>query len=433
MIPNTSITNISAYEKTSLDFRKIKGKTIEERFRPFYEYVKDRQKELNYPFARQFKRQFDNSHLRSNNNPDLESMNYGSQDYLGLSGESEVLDYVINRIKEIGFHTAGSPVLVGRTQESDQIEKKISRLLETEYTLIFPTGWMACFAAIAAHVTSQDYILLDEYAHNCLQVASKYSTNNIKKIRHNEVNQIENALQEIRKENKISAIFIVIEGLYSMHSDIPNLTSIYELSKQYDAIVVLDIAHDFGSIGKNGLGILNQIDSIDLDRMIVCGSFSKSFASIGGFVSGSKYIETQISIHSNTYMFSNAIPQFQSAVINKCIDIVFSEEGEKRRIELLEKSIYVRNNLQDAGLKILGVPSAIIPIEINSLKKARFMSKIFEEKGIILNLVEFPAVPRQIGLFRLQISSAYNYDFLDRAIDLIISANDYAEQFLSDH
>lgn len=426
----TKIINHEAYNKTSLDFRKISGLTIQNRYQPFYQYVKERQDEKNYPFARQFYRTPDGSMLRNVNSFELESMNYGSQDYLGLSNEPSVLNYAINKVKEIGFHTAGSPVLVGRTQESESLENKLTEILNTEYTLIFPTGWMACFAAVAATVTSKDFIILDEYAHNCLQVASKFSTDNIRRVKHNDLDHLEILLSEIRKSDTQSGIFIIVESLYSMHSDSPSIEKIYRLSIKYAAIIILDIAHDFGNIDENGLGILNRITDIDLDRIILCGSFSKAFASIGGFVSGSKYLETQITIHSNTYMFSNAIPQFQTAIINKCMDIIFSDEGKKRRSQLLEKSIYVREQLINSGLKILGNPSAIIPIEINSLKKARFMSKIFEENGIILNLVEFPAVPRQIGLFRLQICSNYDYSFLDKAINLIIKTNSYADSYL---
>jgi len=426
----TEIIDHEAYEKTSLDFRKINGLTIQTRYQPFYDYVKQRQQEKNYPFARQFYRTSDTSLLKNLNFPEVESMNYGSQDYLGLSNNTEVLNYAIDKVREIGFHSAGSPVLVGRTQESDVLEKKLTQILNTEYSLIFPTGWMACFAAVAATVTSKDHIILDEYAHNCLQVASKFSTNNISRVKHNNINDIESHIVEIRKNDTQSGIFIIVESLYSMHSDTPNIQEIYRLSVEYDAIIILDIAHDFGNIHESGLGILNRYPIIDLNRIILCGSFSKAFASVGGFISGSKYLETQITIHSSTYMFSNAIPQFQTAIINKCFDIIFSNDGKERRKQLIKKSIYIRQKLVDNGFKILGIPSAIIPIEINSLKKARFMSKIFEENGIILNLVEFPAVPRQIGLFRLQISSAYEYAFLDRAINLIIKANTYADSYL---
>jgi len=424
------ISDPTAYEGSILDFRKVKGKSVKERYEPIHNWVVSRQIEGNWPFFRTFKRSFDSSILFSG--AEDENINLGSQDYLGLGQNLDVLEAGIYSAKTFGFHSAGSPSLTGRTHISSAREQEISEKLGTEKTILFSAGWMACFAAVAGTVTIKDHIILDEFAHNCLQVAAKFSTPNLHKIKHNSAEDLKLRLSHIRENDKENAIFIVIEGLYSMHSDSPNIISFLELANEYEAIIILDVAHDFGSIGTNGLGILENLESIPQEKMIICGSFSKTFASTGGFVSGSRFLETQISLNSNTSVFSNAISQFQSGIIKKSLDIAFSEKGKKLRTDLIEKSKYVREQLSAIGIKVWGVPSAIIPIEIDSPKKARLMAKIFANSGIILNLVEFPAVPRSIGLFRFQISTEFSYEFIDKAILKIAeawhNANLYVEE-----
>jgi 7-keto-8-aminopelargonate synthetase-like enzyme len=424
----SKIINPNAYLGSVNDFRNKNGKNLKERSAPFHEWVTDRKNEVNFPFNRIFNRTIDSSILFNEKGEDM--MNFGSQDYLGLGKREDVLEAGIESVKKYGFHTAGSPLLTGRTLISTNVENKISKKIGTESTLIFPTGWMACFAAVAGTVSSKDYLFIDEYSHNCIQVAAKYSTDLLYRFKHNDLTDLENKLNTIRKKDKLKTIFIVLEGLYSMHSDSPDLERALKLLNKYDAILILDIAHDFGSLGAEGRGILETVSNVPSDKVIITGSFSKTFSATGGFVSGIKEIETQIALSSNTYMFSNAISQFQCGIINKCLDIVFSNEGFKLRDELMKKSIYVREKLSVNGFKLWGNPSAIIPIEIDSLSKARFISKIFEENGIVLNLIEFPAVPKSIGLFRFQISSSFSYEFLDKAINVLIKSNEYANSII---
>ncbi|MEO8149064.1 MAG: pyridoxal phosphate-dependent aminotransferase family protein [Bacteroidia bacterium] len=321
-----------------------------------------------------------------------------------------------------GIHSAGAAILTGRSSITDELEKRIATILQQDQALVFSSGWMACFSAIAGLVTKEDCIVMDSLSHNCLDVAAHYATTNVFKFMHNNIEDLENKLKSLRAKNAQNGIFIVVESLYSMNSDGPDLKAIQQLAITYDAILIIDVAHDFGCLGTHGLGNLENMQLENAENLVITGSFSKTFASNGGFVAGSQVIRQRITFFGPTYTFSNAISPVQCAIVNSAMQIVFSHEGELLRAKLMENILHILKCMHQAGFKTNGNPSAIIPVLIGDERLARLISKNITQSGVIANLIEYPAVPRGKAIFRFQMMANYTKDVIEKTLALFIKA-----------
>ena len=408
----------------SYDYKKVKGQTINDRYLDFNTWSESRKRDGVWPFSKTFTTKPDIV-VKAHSNYDLEIfeyVNFGSQDYLSLSNHPNVISVAANAINKFGIHSAGSAILTGRSSLANDLEIRLAKIFKTDQCLLFTSGWMACFGAIAGLATEGDYILQDILSHNCLDVASHYISKNVSRFRHNDTDDLERKLIYISGKSPESCIFIVTESLFSMNSDSPDINKLIELKTKYNAILIIDIAHDFGSMGEYGFGLLEDMESGDLENVVIIGSFSKTFSANGGFVAGQSSIRERLTFFAPTYTFSNAIAPMQCAVANKCLDIVLSEEGKTLRSKLMSNVMYMRKKLIENGFKVNGKPSPIIPVLIDNVSVARIMSLKLTEAGYIFNLIEYPAVPKGQALFRLQMMAAYSFSLLDAAFENFLNA-----------
>jgi 7-keto-8-aminopelargonate synthetase-like enzyme len=195
-----------------------------------------------------------------------------------------------------------------------------------------------------------------------------------------------------------------------MNSDMPDLKKVVELIKKYEAILILDIAHDFGAMGEKGLGILESLGNERPDNIVLVGAFSKSFASNGGFVAGPLSIRKRMIVFAPTYTFTNGISPMQCAVANKCADIIFSERGDQLRKKLMENILHAWQEFSKYGFHVNGIPSPIIPVVIGDEALTRIMGRENIRKGLLANISEFPAVPRRQAIFRFQMMANHSFD-----------------------
>ncbi|MBS0358936.1 MAG: pyridoxal phosphate-dependent aminotransferase family protein [Proteobacteria bacterium] len=343
----------------------------------------------------------------------LKGINFASQDYLGLSSHPKIVELGKKTIEEYGVHSAGSAVLFGNTKFSTQLEQTISKFLGYNYTVLYPTGWGAGFGVVTGLIRPSDHVVMDRLSHACLQTGAKAATNKRHYFSHLDNQEVEKILKKIRTEDKKNAILVVTESLFSMDSDSPNLEVLQKICKSHSAFLLVDMAHDLGCIGEKGLGnpeIQEMIEKID----IVMGSFSKTFASNGGFVcTDSKAVLEYLSFFSNPRTFSNALSPAQAACVNEAFLIVQSPEGKKLRKDLLERSLYLREKLSNYGLKCIGSPSAIIPVVIGDEGLTRILTRLLADHGIITNIVEYPGVAKGAARLRIQIMAGHTYDELD--------------------
>jgi glycine C-acetyltransferase len=337
----------------------------------------------------------------------VKGVNYASQDYLGLTSHPAIHDAAIKALTDFGPHSAGSPVLCGNTRLSQDVESELGALLKCEHVALFATGWQAGFGTIVGLVRPDDYILIDILAHACLKAGTYAATRNVQSVAHLDPGSIEARLRRIRSKDVTNGILVVTEGLFSMDSDTPDIRAIQEVCTRYGATLLVDIAHDLGCMGANGGGVL-EIQGLLGHVDLVLGSFSKTFASNGGFIaSGSESVKQFIKFYSNSQPFSNALSPIQAGVVRKAISIVRSTEGRELRGRLHGAAECLRTEVQLRGMTVLGNTSPIVPVLAGSEALGRVSSGLLFEKGVFANMVEHPAVPRGRSRFRFQVMASH--------------------------
>ncbi|HEX8369832.1 MAG TPA: pyridoxal phosphate-dependent aminotransferase family protein [Pyrinomonadaceae bacterium] len=348
----------------------------------------------------------------------IEKINFGSQDYLGLASHPSIRDAAVRALNEYGPHSASSAILQGNTGISRQLEQSIADLMQMEHVLLFPTGWAAGFGTIAGLVRPNDYVVLDRHAHACLMQGARAATDKHTFFRHNDVADCRRKLEKIRAKDTTNAILVVSEGIFSMDSDSPDVLKLQELCHEFNAVLLLDVAHDLGALGPNGTGqpgLQNMLGKIDL----VMGAFSKTFSSNGGFLATHNLsVKQYISIYGGSYTFSNALSPVQTGVVDEAIRIARSEEGDRLRKKLFDNIYRLRAGFSAAGLECLGEPSPIVPVSVGDEKLAKWTSRALEQNGLIANLVEYPAVARGRARFRFQVMASHSTRQIDSAIQI---------------
>jgi len=206
----------------------------------------------------------------------MRGVNFASQDYLSLSSHPAIKATAIETIERCGVHSAGSPALVGNTSHSVALEREIAQFVEMDHVVLYPTGWAAGFGVVKGLVRSADHVVMDMLAHSCLQEGAHAATNNVHLFRHLDNEYCRNILAKIRAKDAQNGILVVTEGLFSMDSDTPDLGALQALCHEYNATLVVDVAHDLGCLGKDGrghIGMQDMLGKID----VVMGSFFQDF------------------------------------------------------------------------------------------------------------------------------------------------------------
>ncbi|MDP4199132.1 MAG: aminotransferase class I/II-fold pyridoxal phosphate-dependent enzyme [Bacteroidota bacterium] len=381
------------------------------RTEPFFEWQEERRNAGLWPYSRiMIERPDSSGMLRDERGTVRRGLNFASQDYLSLASHPAIIAAAAEALHTFGPHSAGSPVLTGNTTLSSRLEREISDFVGMEHVLLFPTGWAAGFGAITGLVRPYDHILIDSLAHACLQAGANAATQNVRQYRHLDAESLRSMLVTIRATDSENGILIITEGLFSMDSDVPEIERLQALAHEYDATLFVDVAHDFGATGPGGAGTIarqHMLGKVDL----VMGSFSKTFASNGGFLASNRAAVWQtVKYYGGTHIFSNALSPIQAAVVSEALRIVRSEAGEELRQKNRAVSELLRTELHTHGLRVAGEPSPIVPVMIGSEKIARIASKLIAERGLLANLVEFPAVAVGTARFRMQCMAGHRAD-----------------------
>ena len=349
-------------------------------------------------------------------------LNFSSQDYLGLAAHSQITRAACDAIARYGVHSAGSTALAGAMDFADELEATIAEHLRTPYVTLYPTGWAAGYGVSRGLVRASDHVVIDALAHNCLQEGAAASTKNLHLFRHLDVEHAREKLAAIRAKDAHNGILLITESLFSMDADTPDLAAFQAVCREFGALLVVDVAHDLGCLGPRGtghLGLQGMLGQVD----IVMGSFSKTFASNGGFVaSHRREIREYFRYLSPSNTFSNALSPAQIATILAAFKIVRSSEGDERRAKLLGAINALRDGLEARGSQALGAPSPIVPVLIGRDDIARTATKIAGDAGVLVNLVEYPAVSRNTARFRMQVMSAHQPSACELAAGRITDA-----------
>ncbi|WP_117193160.1 aminotransferase class I/II-fold pyridoxal phosphate-dependent enzyme [Rhizobium terrae] len=349
-------------------------------------------------------------------------VNFASQDYLNLSTHPAVIQAATKAANTYGVHSAGSAALMGLTELTMELERTVAKFFHVADATVFPTGWGAGFGLIKTLVKPWDHVIIDVLAHACLQEGADSATANVHRFPHCSNEAVERRLSRIRQGDRNAGILVVTETVFSMDSDVPQLRDLQQMCRKFDATLMVDVAHDAGAIGPRGRGYLETqgvLGEID----IVMGSFSKTFASNGGFVATNRpELKPALRYACGPLTFTNSMSPVQAATVLECFRIVDSAEGQQRRTRLMSNITYMREQMAEAGFALLGQNSAIIPVIVGTNGTSRMMTSYALRHGAIVNLVEYPAVSKNGCRWRVQVMHDHTTDQIDRFVETAKSA-----------
>jgi len=333
----------------------------------------------------------------------------GSNNYLGLTNHPRVKEAAIKAIEKYGSGCAGSRFLNGNLEIHEELEAKLSRFFRKEASLVFATGYQTNLGAISALVGRSDVAIIDKYDHASIIDGCRLSFGQVKKFRHNDMDDLERVLEGLKGKGKL----IIVDGIFSMEGDIADLPSIVKLAKAYDARVMVDDAHAVGVLGEGGRGTAEHFaleDEVDL----IMGTYSKSLAAIGGFVTGSRQVIDFIKHMGRSMIFSASLPPALVASVSTALDII--EEEPRLRIQLWKNTHKMLQGYKALGYDTGTSETPIVPIVIKDSMKVYEMCKLLFEHGVFVNPVVTPAVPPGRELLRTSYMATHTEEQLDKVL-----------------
>jgi len=338
---------------------------------------------------------------------------FGSNAYLGLTNHPKVKEAAIAATKKYGTGMAGSRFLNGTLDIHLKLEKKLADFVGKEDAIMYPTGFQVNAGVVSCLTGREDYILWDELDHASIIDGHRLSFSQKLKFKHNDMDSLEKHLQRCEPD-KIK--LIVVDGVFSMEGDVANLPEIVKLAKKYQANIMVDEAHSLGVLGRQGRGVCDYFNVIpDVD--LIMGTFSKSLASIGGFIASSEPVINFLRHNSRTYTFSASSTPAATAAASAAIDIMINEP---ERIEhLWQLTNYALQGFREMGCEIGPTSTPIIPLFIRDDAKTFQVTQDLFEEGIFVNPVVSPAVSPSDSLIRFSLMATHTFSQLDFAMEKI--------------
>ena len=338
---------------------------------------------------------------------------FGSNAYLGLTNHPKVKEAAIEAIKKYGSGCAGSRFLNGTLDLHVQLEKRLAKFVGKEDAIVFSTGFQVNLGVISCVTGREDYILWDELDHASIIEGHRLSFSTKLKFKHNDMESLEKQLQKCEPD-KVK--LIVIDGVFSMEGDVAKLPEIVALAKKYDASIMVDEAHGIGVFGDHGRGTCNHFGVTD-DVDLIMGTFSKSFASIGGFVASDESVINYLRHNARSYIFSASNTPAATAAANAALDIMLNEP--ERIQHLWDLTNYALNGFREMGCEIGNTSTPIIPLFIRDNDLTFLIVKELFEAGIFVNPVVSPAVASNDTLIRFSLMATHTKEQLDYALEQI--------------
>ncbi len=335
----------------------------------------------------------------------------GSNNYLGLTNHPKVKEAAIEAIKKYGTGCAGSRFLNGTLDIHVKLEEKLASFIRKEAALIFSTGFQVNLGVISAIVGKDDIVIIDKMDHASIIDGCRLSFGEVKKFRHNDMADLERILKDYEDKSKL----VIVDGVFSMEGDIANLPEIIALAEGYGARVMVDDAHGIGVLGKTGRGTAEHFDLEDRIDLIM-GTYSKSLASIGGFIAGSADVIHYIKHFARSLIFSASPPPASIASVSAAVDIIENEPG--RREMLWKNTGKMFKAFKALGFEVGPSQTPIIPIVVGEDEKAFTMAMMLQEEGVFANVAVSPAVPNGKALIR----TSYMATHTDEHLDIVLKA-----------
>ncbi len=334
----------------------------------------------------------------------------GSNSYLGLTTDDRVKAASIDAIRKYGTGNAGSRFLNGTLDLHIVLEKRLADFVHKDAALLFSTGFQANLS-VSALIDKNDTVIIDKSDHASIVDGTRLGFGTIKRFKHNDMKSLESVLKRLDpKTGKL----VIVDGVFSMEGDIVNLPELVKLKKKYNFRIMVDDAHAIGVIGKNGRGTSDHFELTD-QVDIIMGTFSKSLASLGGFIASDKLTINYLKHHARSLIFSASITPASTAAVMAALDIM---EKEPDRIEKLWKNTrFMKNGLEDLGFDTGGSVTPIIPVRAGNKETTLMMWRLLFNSGLFVNPVLPPAVPPNKGLIRVSLMATHAIGQLEFALD----------------
>jgi len=340
---------------------------------------------------------------------------FGSNSYLGLTNHPKIKEFTKSTIDKYGTGCAGSRFLNGTLDIHIELEERLANFVGKEAALVFSTGFQVNLGVLATLTGRTDYILLDEMDHASIIDGARLSFSKVIKYRHNDMVDLEKKLSKLPLE---AIKLIATDGVFSMEGDIAKLPEIVVLAEKYNANIMVDDAHGLGVMGKNGAGTAAHFgltDEVDL----IMGTFSKSFASLGGFIAADKSVIEYLKHHARALIFSASMTPASVASTLGALNII---ESEPEHLENLWRNTdHALELLKNSGLEIGKTESPIIPIYIRNNEQTFLLTKLLQENGVFVNPVVSPAVAAEDSLIRFSLMASHSFAQIEEAVEKISS------------
>ncbi|MBT1704489.1 serine palmitoyltransferase [Chryseosolibacter indicus] len=335
---------------------------------------------------------------------------FGSNSYLGLTNHPYIKESAQKALKKYGSGCAGSRFLNGTLDLHLELENKIAVFTGKEAALIFSTGFQVNLGVMSSLTSRNDYLILDEYDHASIYDGTRLSFSRIIKYAHNDMADLQRRLNSLPEE---SVKIIAVDGIFSMEGDIAKLPEIVTIAEKFGATIMVDDAHSLGVIGTMGAGtashfnLVNQVD-------IITGTFSKSLASLGGFVASDSETIDYLKHHARSLIFSASMTPASTASALAALEIMETEPEHMQ--QLWSNTRYAMHLLKEEGFDTGHTESPIIPIYVRDNEKTFIITSLLQQEGVFVNPVVSPAVPSDSSLLRFSLMATHTFSQIEEAV-----------------
>ena len=338
----------------------------------------------------------------------------GSNNYLGLTAHPKVKEAAVNAIKKYGTGCSGSRYLTGTIDLHVELEEKLAKFLNKEAVLLFSTGYQTAQGIIPTIVNRGEYVISDKDNHACIvagNLMAKSITANVLRYRHTEMDDLERVIKRVPNE---TPKLIVSDGVFSTGGEIVDLPRLNQIAKKYNARILIDDAHSIGVIGKGGRGTASEF-GLENEIDMIMGTFSKTFASLGGFVAGEAKVIDYIKHHSAALIFSASPTPASVAAAIAALEILIEEP--ERVQQLVRNAEKIRTELTAAGFNVLEGRTGIVPVIVGDDLLAFQMWRMLYDAGVFVNVFIAPGVPQGRQMMRTSYMATHKDEHLDFIID----------------
>lgn len=340
----------------------------------------------------------------------------GSNNYLGLTTHPKVKEAAAKALDKFGSGCTGSRYLNGTLDIHEELEDRLAKFMRKEKCLLFSTGYQTNLGAISSLVGKDDIILCDRMNHASIIDGCRLTFGRTLKYKHNDMTDLERLLTSVEMEEYVGATLCITEGVFSMEGDLGNLPGVIALKRKYGFRLLLDDAHGIGYLGAHGRGAAEHF-GVEDETDLIMGTFSKSFASIGGFIVGGREVIDWIQHHARSLIFSASMPPANVGAVLAALEIMENEPEHRER--LWENTHKMHRGFRDLGFDIGGTQSPVVPIIVGDQNLTLIFWKELFEAGVFVNPIISPAVPANMSLLRTSFMATHTEDILDRVLEIM--------------